>query len=338
VDLKMSSKSFQAPEQLVPKLGDTLVQMGLLADTELQHALTVQRQTNGGKLLGEILIDLEYINQETLNAAVTEQIFLLKSKLQRANQSLEKRVQQRTIELEEALTKLSELTQLKANFIANISHELRTPLTHIIGYLELMHNKDLGELNDIQLTALATMIRSSSQLERLINDLIMYTSMENEDIKLYTQTIDLSLVFSSTITKMQGISQKQNIQLQSNIEDGASFVEADQDKLQWVLIQLVENAIKFSPQGGNICLSARKEGNKIRISVSDEGIGIPEDQFQKIFNAFYQVDGSSTRKYGGTGMGLSLVKKILSLHNTEIQVSSKEKHGSEFTFLLQKPV
>ena len=334
----MTSKSFQAPEQLVPKLGDTLVHMGLLADTELQHALDVQRQTNSSKLLGEILIDLNYINQETLNAAVTEQIFLLKSKLQKANQTLEKRVKQRTIELEEALTKLSELTQLKANFIANISHELRTPLTHIIGYLELMNNEDLGSLNESQFTAVSTMIRSSAQLERLINDLIMYTSMENDNVKLYLQTIDLSLVFSSIIHKTKTIAQKQNVSLQSNIEENASLIEGDQDKIQWVLLQLVDNAIKFSPAGGNIILEARNEGRTVKISVSDEGIGIPENQINKIFDSFYQIDGSSTRKFGGTGMGLSLVKKILSLHNTEIQVNSQEKHGSEFSFLLQKPV
>jgi signal transduction histidine kinase len=334
----MSSKTFQAPEQLVPKLGDTLVHMGLLTDKDLQHALEVQHQSNSGKLLGEILIDLHYINQETLNAAVTEQIYLLKTKLQKANQDLEKRVKQRTIELEDALKKLSEITQLKANFIANISHELRTPLTHIIGYLELLNGEDLGSLTDSQCLAINTMIRSSSQLEKLINDLIMYTSMENNDAKLFLQTIDLSLIFSSIITKTKTVTQQQNIALISEIEENAALVEADQDKIQWVLMQLIENAIKFSPQGGNICLSARNEGNAVKVSVSDQGIGIPEDQFLKIFDAFYQIDGSSTRKFGGTGMGLSLVKKILSLHNTEIDVISQQKHGSEFSFLLQKPL
>ena len=334
----MSSKSFQAPEQLVPKLGDTLVHMGLLADTELQHALEVQRQTKNSMLLGEILIDLNYINQETLDAAVTEQIFLLKNRLQKANQTLEKRVQQRTTELEEALKRLSEFTQLKANFIANISHELRTPLTHIIGYLELLHNKDLGELNETQTSAIATMIRSSAQLEQLINDLIMYTSMENDNAKLYLQTIDLQLVFTNIIHKTKVVAEKHNISLQSNIEERASLVEGDQEKIQWVLLQLVDNAIKFSPQGGNVLLAAKNEGRSVKISVSDEGIGIPENLTNKIFDAFYQIDGSSTRKFGGTGMGLSLVKKILSLHKTQIQVNSQEKHGSEFSFLLQKPV
>ncbi|MBI9048474.1 MAG: hypothetical protein JEZ00_03580 [Anaerolineaceae bacterium] len=336
----MGTKSFQAPEQLVPKLGDTLVNMGLLSNENLLHALAVQRKEPEykNKLLGEILINLNYINQQTLDSAVTEQIYILKTKLQKANLNLEKRVKQRTVELENALVKLSELSQLKANFISNISHELRTPLTHIIGYLELMVNQDLGPLTNTQESSIKTMIRSSAQLERLINDLIMFTSIENNDIELNPQAVDLSLMFNSVVTKTSTLSLQNQIQLKASLEDHAKMAIADQDKLQWVLNQLVENAIKFSPQGGVICISAQNEGQFIRINVSDEGIGIASDHFEKIFDAFYQIDGSSTRKFGGTGMGLSLVKKILSKHNTEIHVTSEENQGTVFSFLLQKPL
>lgn len=336
----MAEKSFYAPEQLVPKLGETLVNMGLLNEEGLKVALQAQKDQPkyANILLGEILIDLKLINQQTLNAAVTEQIYILKSQLLKANQELEKRVQQRTLELQNALTKLAELSQMKANFISNISHELRTPLTHIIGYLELINNQDLGPLTNNQSAAVSTMIRSSSQLEKLINDLIMFTSIENENIEVYLQTIDLSILFESTLIKSQPFANQQSIKLTHHVAETAKFAQADQDKLQWVILQFIENAIKFSSKGGKVSLSAQPEGEHVRISVTDNGIGIPSNQFERIFDPFYQIDGSTTRKYGGTGMGLSLAKKILLLHKSEIRVKSKENMGSEFSFLLQKPL
>jgi signal transduction histidine kinase len=336
----MTERSFYAPEQLVPKLGETLVNMGLLNEVSLKIALKAQKEQPkyANVLLGEVLIDLNLINQQTLNAAITEQIYLLKSQLLKSNQDLEQRVQQRTIELQNALTKLAELSQMKANFISNISHELRTPLTHIIGYLELIDNQDLGPLTSNQQAATRTMIRSSSQLEKLINDLIMFTSIENENIKLHLQNIDLSVLFESVVIKSMPFANQHAIKLTQNISETAKFVVADQDKLQWVIIQLVENAVKFSPKGGKVTLSSQAEGLQVRISITDNGIGISTNQFERIFDPFYQIDGSTTRKYGGTGMGLSLVKKILLLHKSEIRVKSKENMGSEFSFLLQKPL
>jgi signal transduction histidine kinase len=321
----MTERSFYAPEQLVPKLGETLVNMGLLNEVSLKIALKAQKEQPkyANVLLGEVLIDLNLINQQTLNAAITEQIYLLKSQLLKSNQDLEQRVQQRTIELQNALTKLAELSQMKANFI---------------GYLELIDNQDLGPLTSNQQAATRTMIRSSSQLEKLINDLIMFTSIENENIKLHLQNIDLSVLFESVVIKSMPFANQHAIKLTQNISETAKFVVADQDKLQWVIIQLVENAVKFSPKGGKVTLSSQAEELQVRVSVTDNGIGISANQFERIFDPFYQIDGSTTRKYGGTGMGLSLVKKILLLHKSEIRVKSKENMGSEFSFLLQKPL
>jgi signal transduction histidine kinase len=336
----MADKPFYAPEQLVPKLGETLVHMGLLNEDGLKLALKAQKEQPkyANILLGEILIDLNLITQQTLNAAITEQIYILKSHLLKANQELEKRVQQRTIELQNALNKLAELSEMKANFISNISHELRTPLTHIIGYLELIHNQDLGPLTDHQESALSTMIRSSAQLEKLINDLIMFSSIENENINVYMQTIDVSSLFENTLTKANQFTSQYETEFILHVAEKCNYVVADQEKLQWVILQLIENAVKFSPKGGKITLSASTEGELVRFSITDQGIGIAADQVERIFDPFYQVDGSTTRKYGGTGMGLSLVKKILLLHNSKIRVQSKENVGSEFSFLLQKPL
>lgn len=336
----MPDKVYHSPEQLIPRLGETLVNMGLLNADDLKKALQAQKESPEyqNRLLGEILIAMGMINQETLNSAITEQIFSLRAELVKANQQLEKRVQQRTLELENALNKLAELSQLKANFVSNLSHELRTPLTHIIGYLELINNEDLGPLSSNQKSAVQTMVRSSSQLEKLINDLIMFTGLENNDQKLFLQTVDLDSLFDAVILKSQSAAVNNHITMQKDLAQDAKFVFADQDKLQWVLLQLVENAIKFSPNGGLVTLLGNIQDKYVKITIRDQGIGIAQDQFERIFDEFYQIDGSSTRKFGGVGMGLSLVKKILLQHQTNIVVRSIENEGSEFSFLIQKPV
>lgn len=137
----------------MPRLGDYLVEKGLLSEEELARALEFQQQAQSDgepKLIGQALVELGLISQEKLDQSITEQIFQLQSALRRANEELEDRVRERTSELEDALNRLSELNQLKSNFVANVSHELRTPLTHLRGYLELFENDGLGPLNEGQ--------------------------------------------------------------------------------------------------------------------------------------------------------------------------------------------
>jgi len=170
-------KSKLTPEMLVPKLGDALVRGGRISEQDLEKALAYQQEQIAQRktcLLGQALIDLKLIDQATLDSAVTEQIIQLRSALQAANRNLELRVQERTAELQEALRRLSELSQMKANFVANVSHELRTPLTHVKGYLELMITGSLGPLTEEQRHALAVSQKSAGRLESMIEDLIMF--------------------------------------------------------------------------------------------------------------------------------------------------------------------
>ena len=149
----MAQQTQLTPEMLVPRLGEYLVQRNYITELDLQKALAYQQEKitdNQSYLLGQALIDLKLINRAILDQAVTEQIIQLRSALQTANRNLERRVQERTAELEKALERLSELTQMKANFISNVSHELRTPLTHMKGYLELMITGSLGPVSDEQ--------------------------------------------------------------------------------------------------------------------------------------------------------------------------------------------
>ena len=159
-----------APETLVPRLGDLLIERGLLDPDDLQTALDFQQdRISGGNpcLIGQALVELGYIDQRSIDEVVTVQIFHLQNTLEQTNRELEKRVEERTADLQEALVKLTELNQLKSNFISNISHELRTPLTHIKGYLDLLSDLSLGPLTPLQVEALEVLIRSEERLEQL---------------------------------------------------------------------------------------------------------------------------------------------------------------------------
>src|SRR3990172_8197763 len=164
------------PEVLVPRLGDYLIERQLITPEQLAYALQQQAAIRNAQqavpLIGELLVELGILNRSALDQAITEQLLQLRYAFKENNRQWERRVQERTVELERALVRLSELNQLKSNFLANISHELRTPLTHLQGYIELIQTGDLGPLTQGQVNALDTIQRSTDRLSRLIEDLI----------------------------------------------------------------------------------------------------------------------------------------------------------------------
>jgi len=327
------------PEILVPRLGDHLVEKQYISRSDLERALQKQRelrdQGQQPQLLGSLLVEMGVIDRVTLEEAVTEQILQLRSALQESNRELERRVEQRTQELQAALQKLSELSQLKANFIANISHELRTPMTHIKGYLDLLVSGDLGEINEDQQRSLQIMQRSSERLENLIEDLILFSLMERDQVTLHLQLCNLKELCQNVLHKSQPKAAQKQIDLKLEYTLGPTLVEADQEKIFWVMLQLLDNAIKFTAANGKVKLRVEAQGEFARVSIIDNGIGIPADQMETIFEPFHQVDGSSTRRYSGTGLGLALVRKIVEGHGSIMQVSSMANRGSRFTFYLK---
>jgi signal transduction histidine kinase len=325
-----------SPEILVPRLGHYLLEKGILKPRQLTKALSYQsdlEEKGKTQLIGQTLLDLEFISKEQLDQVVTEQIIELQSALQKVNEELEDRIKERTIELENALNRLSELNQLKSNFIANVSHELRTPLTHIKGYLELLIERDLGPLTDEQSNALMVMRKSEERLETLIDDLIQFSLVAAQgDLDMQFVQFDISLVLARVVSET--IEKCKNAQLQfiSHIPESLPQVEADQEKINWVISQLLDNAVKFTPKGGKVFLRTSFQEDQVVISVADTGIGIPKEQIQEIFEPFHQLDGSATRRYGGTGLGLSLAKQIIEAHNSQISVQSHQGGGSIFKF------
>jgi signal transduction histidine kinase len=332
------SLSKLTPEMLVPRMGEYLVQKGLLTPEQLQQTLDYQlEQTTQGNamLLGQALIDLKLIERSELDQVVTEQILQLRSALQAANRTLERRVEERTAELQKALERVSELSQLKANFISNISHELRTPLTHIKGYIELLITGSLGQITEEQKHALQVSQQSTGRLETLIEDLIMVSLASRGELSIKQERVDIHRIANLAVKTFLGKATERGIHLHAVIDDDVPLVQADSQKTAWVLQQLIDNGIKFTASGGSVVISVKREGeNLVIVSVTDTGIGIPPNQMNDIFEPFHQLDGSSTRRYGGTGLGLSLVRQIIEAHGSMLEVQSVEGRGSTFKFPL----
>ncbi len=334
----MEQQAQLTPEMLVPRLGEYLVQRNYITEIDLQKALAYQQEkmtNNQTYLLGQALVDLNLINRAELDQAVTEQIIQLRSALQTANRNLERRVQERTAELQKALERLSELTQVKANFVSNISHELRTPLTHVKGYLELMITGSLGPVSEEQHHALEVSQRAAARLEGMIEDLIMFSLASKGELSIKQEAVDIrrlaNLVVKTAAEKAAG----RDVTVHAVVDDNVPHVQADAQKIAWVLSQLLDNGIKFTPAGGRVVLNVKPDtGNLITISVVDTGIGIPGSRLDEIFEPFHQLDETSTRRFGGTGLGLSLVRQIIEAHGSMLDVQSTEGHGTTFHFPL----
>jgi signal transduction histidine kinase len=334
----MAQRSQLTPEMLVPRLGEYLVQNNYITETDLQKALAYQQEKmidTQTYLLGQALIDLKLINRAVLDQAVTEQIIQLRSALQAANRNLERRVQERTAELQKALERLSELTQMKANFVSNISHELRTPLTHVKGYLELMITGSLGSVSEEQTHALEVSQKATARLEAMIDDLIMFSLTSKGELSMKQEAVDIRRLANLAVKSAVEKASDRDVTVHAVVEDDIPKVQADSQKIAWVFSQLLDNGIKFTPAGGRVVLNVKPEsGNLVMISVVDTGIGIPSSRLEEIFEPFHQLDESSTRRFGGAGLGLSLVRQIVEAHGSMLDVQSTEGHGTTFRFPL----
>ena len=334
----MAEQNRLTPEMLVPRMGEYLIHKGLISAESLQTALDYQQDATAhgnAILLGQALIDLKLLDRAALDQAVTEQIIQLRSALQAANRTLERRVEERTAELQKALERVSELSQLKANFVSNISHELRTPLTHIKGYVELLVTQSLGTITDEQRHALQVSQQSTSRLEALIEDLILFALASRGELSIVYDSVDLRRLVNLAVKSSVQKAEERGVSLNVIVDEDVPHVQADAQKISWVLNHLLDNGIKFTPSGGRVMVNGQREGeNLVIVSVTDTGIGIPQSRVNDIFEPFHQLDGSSTRRYGGTGLGLSLVRQIIEAHGSMIEVQSIEGRGSTFKFPL----
>ena len=225
--------------------------------------------------------------------------------------------------------------EIKANFVANISHELRTPLTHIKGYLELLATDSLGVLTDEQRHAVQVSQKASKRLEKLIEDLLMFSRASHGEVSFRQAALDIRSLSNRAIRNLASKAQEAGVNLRLVAVEEIPPVQGDREKILWVLNQLLDNAIKFTPSGGHVALGLKTEStNLVMISVRDTGIGIPAKNLQQIFEPFSQLDGSATRRAGGAGLGLTLVRQIVEAHGSVLDVSSVEGKGTTFKFPL----
>jgi two-component system sensor histidine kinase ChiS len=235
-------------------------------------------------------------------------------------------------ELQEKNIALLQMDKLKDEFLANTSHELRTPLTGIIGIAESIRDDAQEQLTRPALKAnIALIISSARRLANLINDILDFSRLKNRDIRLNRKPVDMRVLADMVLNVSQQLVKDKNLELRNEIPADSPAVYGDEDRLQQILFNLVGNAVKFTEQG-SIRISALIKETMLEISVADTGIGIPKEQFARIFKSFEQLDGN--RVYGGTGLGLPISKHLVELHGGQIRVESEPGKGSAFRFTL----
>jgi PAS domain S-box-containing protein len=244
--------------------------------------------------------------------------------------------------LKMANVELQKLDQLKNEFLANTSHELRTPLNGIIGIAESLIDGATGELPQATRSNLALIVSSGRRLSNLVNDILDFSQLRHKTLELQLKPVDLHSITEVVLTLSRPLVGSKNLQLINAIPADLPPVQADENRLQQILHNLVGNAIKFTPSGTvevKAELVTRDEqssipNSQIQITICDTGIGIPEDKLDRIFESFEQVEGSTSREYSGTGLGLAITKQLVELHQGKIKVESTIGQGSRFTFTL----
>uniref|UniRef100_A0A7V2ZJ11 histidine kinase n=1 Tax=Ignavibacterium album TaxID=591197 RepID=A0A7V2ZJ11_9BACT len=248
--------------------------------------------------------------------------------------SLEQAIKNMFIKSKNDIEYMRKLQRIRSEFIANVSHELRTPIFAIQGYIETLLN---GAINDpnVNRNFLEKAAHHTDNLNNLLNDLINISMIESGEMQMSFRYFDLAPYLHSIVDEMRNLAEEKNIKLSLNeVRDGLQ-VFGDKERLRQVLINLIQNAIKYT-EIGSVEISAEEEKKFVTIKVKDTGIGIPEDQLSRIFERFYRVDKARSRAVGGTGLGLSIVKHIIEAHDSKIEVRSKVGVGSEFSFKLKK--
>ena len=231
------------------------------------------------------------------------------------------------------LVKLRQLDTMKDNFISTISHELRTPLTSMLASISLIRQGFAGELSKQQADLLGIVHRNAERLKALINDLLDLSRLESGKTQLNYEKVDLDKVLRDCVSEIEHLASEKHIRLDTALKFGQKLV-IDPMKIQQVLINLMGNALKFTPEGGTVKIQSCRERDHARIWVKDTGCGIAKDQLDKVFGRFYQVEDALTRSSTGTGLGLAICKRIVELHGGKIRVKSTVGKGSTFEFTL----
>jgi signal transduction histidine kinase len=256
---------------------------------------------------------------------------------------MEERVRERTQELEEARRIAEEANRAKSQFLSNISHELRTPLNAIIGFSEIMKDGAAGPLTPDQQAYSRDIWESGKHLLRIINNLLDLSKIEAGMMTLDPDEFSLKELLEGCLGLFRDRARQRGLTLRAEVGEECDLVTADRTKIKQVALNLIANAVKFTPDGGTIIVSARRlpaaggTGGAFEVTVADTGIGMTTEEQGRLFRPFVQLDNSLTKKYEGTGLGLHLSSRIIGMHGGAIRVESEPGKGSAFSFSVPQP-
>jgi signal transduction histidine kinase len=253
-----------------------------------------------------------------------------RERLERANRQLE----ESNRELNEANAKLRELSELKEEFLALTTHDLRSPLTVISGVINFFTSGRLGDLTPEQKNMVSMMERNTQNLIELVNDLLDASKLESGTMRLDFASIELGGLIAELREQMLPMAREKEIALEAALPDDLPPLRADRAKLRRVLVNLLSNALKFTPRGGRIEVGAARDGELVRVSVADTGVGIPPEDLARLFDKYEQARSRATRSEKGTGLGLYITRQLVELHGGRINVESEVGHGSTFSFTI----
>lgn len=264
-------------------------------------------------------------------------------------------LEEKNARLETALRRLEEADRLRSRFLATVSHELRTPLTSIIGYSEMLAEGIAGPLCGEQAEFVQTIHAKGEQLLALIMGLLDLSKLDSGTMGLRSGVVEIPVILGEVVSTLMPTARKKGVELRVEDDGEACEVTGDAERIRQVFVNLVDNAVKFTPAGGVVTVSKHVVERpvhedpdedaigaavlaplqrSVQVSVADTGIGIPADERERVFEAFYQVDSSSTRKYGGTGLGLSIVKRLVEAHGGSVHAEPNAPAGTVFVVLL----
>jgi len=287
----------------------------------------------GDRVIGMLTLDKKEPGFYTRDYARVALAFAGQAAIAMENARLYEQLEERSAELAAALQKLQNLDRLREQMIQNVGHELRTPLTLVQGYVELLLNGELGPIQPLQRSALQIVYERTQTLAHMIGNLTALRAVRPESMVMAPYSLPEALDW--VVEHYRHRAEDAGITIVTEVPRGVPAILADREHLLLALSQLLDNAIKFSPQGGTVRIRAWSEGKWVNVAFQDEGIGIPPEHLPHIFERFYQVDGSTTRRFGGMGIGLALVWEIMEAHRGSVRVESEVGKGS--TFILSFP-
>jgi len=231
------------------------------------------------------------------------------------------------------ITELRRLEKVRQEFVANVSHELRTPISSIKGYAETLLEGAIDDQDNAR-DFLNIIYQDSQRLAALIDDLLDLSKIESGKLKMVFLNYPANALIIKCAAVMENQAKAKAITIKLEIPDNLAQIKVDETRFSQVMINLLDNAVKYTPEKGTVNISARPEGNYLQIDISDTGIGIPEQDIPRIFERFYRVDKARSRELGGTGLGLSIVKHIVQAHGGQVWVKSEPGRGSTFSFTI----